>query len=199
MTAADPVQLVAGLGNPGDGHAGDRHNAGFWLLDKLTELSGIELREESRFKAQLGRTPSGMRLLKPLTYMNLSGEAVAACASYFRIPVSSILVLHDELDLEPGVVRLKRGGGHAGHNGLRNIETLLGSSDFLRIRLGIGHPGPNADISEYVLRSPTAEERGALHCAIDLVAEQIDAIVDGRFERVMNVFNQRASDPPDGV
>ena len=190
MTAPDPVQLVAGLGNPGEGHAGDRHNAGFWLLDKLTAVWGIELREESRFKSELGRTPSGMRLLKPLTYMNLSGEAVAACASYFRIPVASILVLHDELDLEPGVVRLKRSGGHAGHNGLRNIETLLGSSDFLRIRIGIGHPGPNADVSEYVLRSPTAEERDALSTAIDRVVEQIDAIVDGRFDRVMNVFNQ---------
>ncbi len=191
VAAADAVQLVVGLGNPGLGHVSDRHNVGFWLLDALAEQWKVELRMESRFKALLGRTASGMRLLKPQTYMNLSGEAVAACASYFRIPVSSILVMHDELDLNPGVVRLKRGGGHAGHNGLRHIESLLGSSEFLRIRLGIGHPGPNVDVSEYVLRSPTIEERDALGAAIDLAVEQFDAIVDGRFDRVMNVLNQR--------
>ena len=199
MTEADPVQLVAGLGNPGDGHVGDRHNAGFWLLDLLAQQWRVEFREEPRFKAQLGRAPSGLRLLKPSTYMNLSGEAVAACAGYFRIPVTSILVVHDELDLAPGVVRLKQGGGHAGHNGLRNIVSLLGSNDFLRIRIGIGHPGSDADVSAYVLRSAPAGERDAMRAAIELVTEQMDAIVDGRFERVMNRLNQRASDPPDGV
>ena len=199
MTEADPVQLVAGLGNPGDGHAGDRHNAGFWLLDALALHWRVEFREESRFKAQLGRAPSGVRLLKPSTYMNLSGEAIAACAGYFRIPVTSILVVHDELDLVPGIVRLKQGGGHAGHNGLRNIVSLLGSSDFQRIRIGIGHPGSDADVSAYVLRSAPAEERDAVRAAVELVVEEMDAIVDGRFDRVMNRLNQRASDPPYGV
>lgn len=191
MADADAVQLVVGLGNPGAGHAEDRHNAGFWLLDALARREAVELREEARFKAQLGRAPSGLRLLKPLTFMNLSGESVAACAAYFRIPAPSILVVHDELDLTAGTVRLKRGGGHGGHNGLRSIETHLGVSDYLRIRLGIGHPGPRTDVSGHVLSRPAAEERAAILDAIAVVLEAFDTIVGGGFDRAMNTFNRR--------
>ena len=132
MTGTHAVQLVAGLGNPGVGYAGDRHNAGFWLLDLLAERWRVELRQESRFKAVLGRAASGPRLLKPQTYMNLSGESVAACASYFRIPAASILVVHDELDLDPGAVRLKRGGGHGGFPEAENVRIYQAIRRFLR-------------------------------------------------------------------
>ena len=198
MTETHAVQLVAGLGNPGVGYAGDRHNAGFWLLDLLAERWRVELRQESRFKAVLGRAASGPRLLKPQTYMNLSGESVAACASYFRIPAASILVVHDELDLDPGAVRLKRGGGHGGHNGLRHVEALLGTSDFLRVRLGIGHPGSNADVSDYVLRAPTPEERTAIRDGIELVVDRFEDIVSGKFDRVMTTLNRRRDDRDTG-
>ena len=191
MAGADAVQLVVGLGNPGAGHAEDRHNAGFWLLDALAARFKVELRRESRFKGEYGRAAAGLRLLKPLTYMNLSGESVAACASYFRVPVPAILVVHDELDVDAGVVRLKRGGGHGGHNGLRSLESQLGSSEFLRIRLGIGHPGVGRDVSAYVLSRPPAAERTSIDAAIEAVLERFDRIVDGGFDRAMNAFNRR--------
>lgn len=190
MSSSAPVGLVVGLGNPG-GHAEDRHNAGFWLVDALARETGAMLREETRFKGELGRGADGLRLLKPLTFMNLSGESVAACAAYFRIPAESVLVVHDELDLEPGVVRLKRGGGHGGHNGLRSVESHLGTNAFLRVRLGIGHPGPGADVSAYVLRRPPREEREAIEAAIEAVLENFEMIVDGRFDRAMTRLNRR--------
>jgi PTH1 family peptidyl-tRNA hydrolase len=176
MTGTHAVQLVAGLGNPGVGYAGDRHNAGFWLLDLLAERWQVELRQESQSVV----------------------TTVAACASYFRIPAASILVVHDELDLDPGAVRLKRGGGHGGHNGLRHVEALLGTSDFLRVRLGIGHPGTNADVSNYVLRAPTPEERTAIRDAIELVVDRFEDIVSGKFDRVMTTLNRRRDDRDTG-
>jgi PTH1 family peptidyl-tRNA hydrolase len=159
------------------------------LVDWLAEQWGVEFRRESRFKAEIGRSSSGVRLLKPLTYMNLSGDAVAACATYFRISVPSILVVHDELDFAPGVVRLKRGGGHAGHNGLRSIALTLGSSDFLRVRLGIGHPGASHDVSAYVLQRPSSEDVKSLAVAIESVLARFDDIVAGDFDHVMSELN----------
>ena len=191
MAEADAVQLVVGLGNPGAGHAEDRHNAGFWFLDALARHLKVALREEARFKAGLARAPSGLRLLQPLTFMNLSGESVGACAAYFRIPPADILIVHDELDLPAGTVRLKRGGGHGGHNGLRSIESHLGSSEYLRIRLGIGHPGQSADVSGHVLSRPSAAERAAILDGIAAVIEGFDAITTGGFDRAMNTFNRR--------
>ena len=188
---ADGVQLVVGLGNPGAGHAEDRHNAGSWLVDALAAQLGVDLRNDSRCKGELGRAASGLRMLKPSTYMNLSGESVAACASYFRIPPAAVLVVHDELDLEAGTVRLKRGGGHGGHNGLRSIEQQLGTSDYLRVRLGIGHPGVGRDVSGYVLSRPPAAERAAIHAAIDDVIAQFAQLIDGGFDRAMNTLNRR--------
>ena len=188
---AEAIQLVVGLGNPGAGHADDRHNAGFWFIDQLATQMRAELRAESRCKGELGRAGVGLRLLKPMTYMNLSGESVAACASYFRIPVPAILVVHDELDLEAGMIRLKRGGGHGGHNGLRSIEQQLGSSEYLRVRLGIGHPGVGRDVSAYVLSRPPAAEREGIHAAISDVLARFDHLVDGGFDRAMNTLNRR--------
>jgi PTH1 family peptidyl-tRNA hydrolase len=195
--ADDAVQLVVGLGNPGPGHAGDRHNAGFWCVDALAARLGATLHEESRYKALLGRTANGLRLLEPLTFMNLSGDSVAACAAYFRIPPAAIVVVHDELDLAPGVVRLKRGGGHGGHNGLRSIDRQLGSNDYLRVRIGIGHPGPGGDVSGYVLGKPPAEERSAILDAIDAVIAVFDRVLAGEVERAMNTLNRRDRKPKD--
>ena len=191
MTGAAAVQLIVGLGNPGAGHADDRHNAGFWFVDELARHWQVALREEARFKGELGRADNGVRLLKPQTFMNLSGESVAACAAYFRIPPESVLVCHDELDLEAGVARLKRAGGHGGHNGLRSIEDILGSNAYLRLRIGIGHPGASRDVVAYVLGRPSTDDSRAIHQAIDLAIEQIATIIDGDIDRAMNTLNRK--------
>jgi PTH1 family peptidyl-tRNA hydrolase len=192
MAVADPIQLIVGLGNPGAGHCHDRHNAGFWLADRLAAELGVEFREEHRYKGVLGRSATGVRVLKPSTYMNLSGESVAACASYFRIAPAAILVVHDELDLEPGECRLKRSGGHGGHNGLRSIDSQLGSNDYVRLRLGIGHPGPGSDVSAYVLGKPLREERAAIETAIEFAIETFPTIFAGDVDRAMNILNRRS-------
>lgn len=193
MSGAEAVQLVVGLGNPGAGHADDRHNVGFWLVDALASKFKVDMRIESRYKGELGRAASGLRLLKPATYMNLSGESVAACAAYFRVPPPAVLLVHDELDLPVGSVRLKRGGGHGGHNGLRSIEQMLGSKDYLRIRLGIGHPGVGRDVAGYVLSRPPAAERDAIEAAIAAVLDNFETIINGGFNLAMNTLNQRVA------
>ncbi len=193
MSGADTVQLVVGLGNPGAGHVEDRHNVGFWLVDALAARLKTEMRGESRYKGELGRAASGLRLLKPTTYMNLCGESVASCATYFRIAPPNLLVVHDELDLPVGSVRLKRGGGHGGHNGLRSIEQMLGSNDYLRIRLGIGHPGVGRDVAGYVLSRPPAAEREAIEAAIVAVLDNFETLINGGFNRAMNTLNQRVA------
>ncbi len=193
MSGAESVQLVVGLGNPGAGHLEDRHNVGFWLVDTLAARLKTEMRSESRYKGELGRAASGLRLLKPTTFMNLSGESVAPCATYFRIAPPQVLVVHDELDLPVGSVRLKRGGGHGGHNGLRSIEQMLGTQDYLRIRLGIGHPGVGRDVASYVLSRPPVAEREAIEAAITAVLDNFETIINGGFNRAMNTLNQRAA------
>jgi peptidyl-tRNA hydrolase, PTH1 family len=189
--ANDVVQLVVGLGNPGPGHAGDRHNVGFWFIDALAEVLRLDLRSDSRCKGELARAASGLRLLKPQTFMNRSGESVMACANYFRIAPSAILVVHDDLDLPPGAIRVKRGGGHGGHNGLRSIDQQLGTTDYLRIRLGIGHPGPGGDVTAYVLGKPPADERVMLETAIRTVLDAFDSVCAGDLTRAMNTLNRR--------
>ena len=191
MSGAEIVQLVVGLGNPGAGHADNRHNVGFWLVDALASRLKVEMRDESRYKGELGRAASGLRLLKPATYMNLSGVSVAPCTTYFRIPPAAVLVVHDELDLPVGAVRLKRGGGHGGHNGLRSIDSQIGTNDYLRVRLGIGHPGPGQDVAGYVLSRPPAAEREAILAAISAVLDSFETISNGGFNRAMNTLNQR--------
>ncbi len=186
------IGLVAGLGNPGPGYEGTRHNAGFWLVEALARRAGAALREEPRFRARLARAEvhgRDLRLLEPLTYMNRSGEAVAAVARFYRYPPEAILVAHDDLDLPPGAVRLKRGGGHGGHNGLRDVIARLGSRDFFRLRLGIGHPGPGADVVGYVLSRPPAAERAAIEAAIEAALEALPDILSGeprRLDRAMS-------------
>ena len=162
-------RLVVGLGNPGAEYAQTRHNAGFWFCERLAKLLGIALVPESRFHGLVGRAGE-LRLLLPTTYMNRSGLAVGTLARFFRIEPEAILVVHDELDLAPGDVRLKFGGSHAGHNGLKDIQAALGTDRFWRLRLGIGHPRSlnlKQEVVDFVLHRPRAEEQTEIDKAID--------------------------------
>ncbi len=187
-------QLVVGLGNPGPKYESTRHNAGFWLADRLAARLGVGFRPISRFglDACEATTPAGrVRLVKPTTYMNRSGQAVRAIAEYFRIAPSAILVVHDELDLPPGTVRLKEGGGHGGHNGLRDIVAHLGTRDFVRVRLGIGRPGRGMDPIDYVLQRPGAEDRRLIEESIDEVLDWSEVIFEGDLQRVMKALHTK--------
>ncbi len=191
---ADAIQLIVGLGNPGEKYTATRHNAGFWFLDELARRHGGSLRSEAKFFGETARiTVDGrdVHLLKPMTFMNRSGQAVAALANFFKLPVSSILLAHDELDLAPGTVRLKRGGGHGGHNGLRDTERALGSRDYLRLRVGIGHPGDSSLVTPWVLGRPAADDRIAIEQAIDRAADAVPQLVAGELERVMNELHTK--------
>ncbi len=176
----EPLQAIVGLGNPGPSYQETRHNAGFWLLDALSLRLGANLRPQRRMRGALAAATIGGRkvwLLRPDTYVNRSGEAVAALVNYYKIPPSALLVAYDELDLIPGVVRFKSGGGHAGHNGLRDIIARLGGSDFQRLRIGIGHPGTKDQVVGYVLGRPSGPERDAILDGIAVALEEIEALV----------------------
>ncbi len=150
---SEPIELIVGLGNPGSRYEQTRHNAGFWLLDALAESLGSRFSVEGRFFGLLGRVEidgQSCYLFKPTTFMNRSGQALAALTRYYKIPAPRVLVVHDEIDLPPGVVRLKRGGGHGGHNGLRDIIKALGDNSFWRLRLGVGHPGARDEVVDFL-------------------------------------------------
>jgi PTH1 family peptidyl-tRNA hydrolase len=193
----DPIRLVVGLGNPGREHAATRHNAGFWFADALASAIGVSFSTEPRFHGALAKTPLGVRLLKPSTYMNLSGRAVSAVANFFAVAPAAILVVHDELDLPAGEVRLKLGGGVAGHNGLKDIRAQLGVADFWRLRIGIGHPRdsaiPQQPVVDYVLRPPSTGERNAIDDAIGRALLVWQALASGDFERAMTRLHTRAA------
>lgn len=190
-------KLIVGLGNPGSKYEETRHNAGFWLLDEIARGYSASFAAEKKFHGDAARVMIGtrdIRLLKPTTFMNLSGESVAAMANFYRIEPEQILVAHDELDLLPGTVRLKKGGGHGGHNGLRDIIKHLGR-DFWRVRLGIGHPGDAKQVSNFVLkRAPKSESELLIRC-IDDVMREIPDIVGGRVEVAMNTLHQKEKKP----
>jgi len=161
------MKLIVGLGNPGRKYEATRHNAGFWWVDDVARAAGAAFRREARFHGELARVPrSEMWLLKPDTFMNESGRSVGALATFYRIEPAEILVAHDELDLPPGGVKLKFGGGLSGHNGLRDIAPVLGTQDFWRLRIGIGHPRDLAasqqEVTDYVLHPPRTDERKAI-------------------------------------
>jgi PTH1 family peptidyl-tRNA hydrolase len=196
MSATTPLTLIVGLGNPGSGYAETRHNVGFWFVDRLAEAAGARFRPESRFSGELAdATLAGerVRLLKPGTFMNLSGQAVAALARFYRFEPASILVVHDDLDLPAGEVRLKVGGGHGGHNGLRDIVARLGSRDFVRLRFGIGHPGHREGVTGHVLSKPAAEERNALEEALDAAQAELANFVAGDWQAAMRHLHGRGS------
>ena len=185
------VRLIVGLGNLGAEYERTRHNAGFWFVDAVARKAGVFLSHERKFHGEVARLRSGARelwLLKPSTFMNRSGQAVVALALYYKILPTQILVVHDELDLLPGVVRLKRGGGHAGHNGLRDTQAKLGTPDFWRLRIGIGHPRTlslTQDVADFVLHPPSHEHDAAIDEAIGRALDIVPALVEGQFERAM--------------
>ena len=192
------LRLIVGLGNPGARYAGTRHNAGFQFLDALAQREGVVLSASRQFNGELGEFGFGdkrVRLLKPTTFMNLSGQAVAPLAHFYRIAPEEILVAHDELDLPPGTVRLKKGGGHGGHNGLRDIVARLGSNDFLRLRIGIGHPGHKDAVLGYVLQRAPQAEREAVEDAIGRVEALMPSLIEGDVPAVMNELNRREIAP----
>jgi PTH1 family peptidyl-tRNA hydrolase len=182
------IRLIVGLGNPTARYEQTRHNAGFWFLDRMAHQLRVALRCEPRFQGVLGRCDGSkpLFLLKPLTYMNRSGQSVAAVASYYKIGPSEILVAHDELDLMPGAVRMKKGGGHGGHNGLRDLIAHLGTADFYRLRFGIGHPGERSAVVNYVLAPPSLGDAALLDEAMTRALAEVAAIVHGEFAQVMN-------------
>jgi PTH1 family peptidyl-tRNA hydrolase len=181
--------LIAGLGNPGPRYQATRHNAGFWFADALAEAQGGQFKASSRYHGELCELVSAGEswwILKPDVFMNRSGQAVAALAGFYKIAVGQILVVHDELDLPPGTARLKKGGGHGGHNGLRSIMESLGGGDFVRLRIGIGHPGHRDLVTDYVLSKPSQEDRQAIEETIAAALTLMPDILSGDLERAMH-------------
>ncbi len=188
------IDLIVGLGNPGSNYAQTRHNVGFWLLDELAKNSNVTFQTQSKFFGETARIKTDNHdcwLLKPSTFMNRSGQSVGAVATFYRIPIERILVIHDELDLEAGTIRLKEGGGHGGHNGLRDITTRFGSDKYLRLRIGIGHPGSGSDVSKYVLNRPSASEEMEIQNAMARSLDQLPDILSGNLQKVMNELHKK--------
>jgi len=182
------IRLLVGLGNPGPEYEATRHNAGFWFIDAVAREWRTPLAPERAYFGLVARAtrPTGpVWLLEPMTFMNLSGKSVAALARFFKIAPGEILVAHDELDLLPGQVKMKLGGSHAGHNGLKDIQAQLGSADFWRLRLGGGHPGVKADVVNYVLRKPPAEQAEAIDKCIVQSLGALDLMLTGDMERAL--------------
>ncbi len=192
---ASSVRLIAGLGNPGAEYEQTRHNAGFWFLDAVGREWGGDFRREAKFHGEVCRISiagHSLWLLKPDTWMNRSGQAVARLSRFYKIPLEQILVAHDDLDLPPGTIRLKQGGGHGGHNGLRDIVSLLGGNGFLRLRIGIGHPGSRDEVTPFVLGRPSAQERALIDEAIERAVRELPGIVKGDLQKAMNHLHSRA-------
>ncbi len=183
------IQLIVGLGNPGQQYEKTRHNAGFWFIDAIARTHGINLKSENKFHGEVGKgriDGEEVWLLKPRTFMNKSGQGIAALARFYKIDAENILIAHDELDLDPGTVRLKKGGGHGGHNGLRDTVAQLGTKDFQRLRLGIGHPGHASQVSGYVLGKAPAIDQALTEGAIDKALDNLSLIVSGELQKAMN-------------
>ena len=182
------IRLIVGLGNPGREYEATRHNAGFWWVDKLAHAHHFAFKAEGKFHGLAARGAvhgHELFLLKPQTFMNVSGRAVAALAQFYKIAPQHMLVVHDELDLPPGVAKLKLGGGHGGHNGLKDIIAHLGTRDFWRLRFGIGHPGEGADVAGYVLNAPRREETELIEQAMRRAQDVALLIVEGKQEAAM--------------
>jgi peptidyl-tRNA hydrolase, PTH1 family len=180
------MKLIVGLGNPGDRYQSTRHNAGFWLVERFAAQSGTMLRKDAKFQALVGRhEASGAWLVLPQNFMNASGRPVQMLAGFFKIAPADILVAHDELDFPPGTVRMKQGGSAAGHNGLKDISARLGSHDYWRLRIGIGHPGDRNAVTEYVLHKPAQDERADIDAAIGRALEVLPLVLSGDLQGAM--------------
>lgn len=185
------IKLIAGLGNPGNEYKDTRHNTGFWFVDKISEQFGISLSHDKKFHGEVGRGTifgQDVRLLKPDTFMNRSGLAVVPLAKFYNIAPNEILIAHDELDIAPGSIRLKTGGGHGGHNGLRDILPHIGA-DFHRLRIGIGHPGHASKVSGWVLSKPSSDDGINIDKALDCALDNLNLIMAGDFDKARNAIN----------
>ncbi len=186
--------MIAGLGNPGPRYQATRHNAGFWFADALAGAWAGQFKVSSRFHGEVCEASMAGQtrwILKPGVFMNRSGQAVAALADFYKIPVRQILVAHDELDLPPGTVRLKQGGGNGGHNGLHSVMESMGSSDFARLRIGIGHPGHRDLVTDYVLGKPSQEDRRAMEESIAAALVLMPELLGGDVERAMHKLHTK--------
>lgn len=192
------IKLLVGLGNPGLDYEATRHNAGFWWIDEVARQLKVSLVPERGYFGLAARanTAGGpVWLLQPVTYMNLSGKSVAALAKFFKIEPPEILVAHDELDIAPGHMKLKVGGGHAGHNGLRDIHAQMGSPDYWRLRLGIGHPGVKSEVANYVLRKPPLAEQQAIEACIQRSMMALPALLSGQMEQALRAIHTKPAAP----
>lgn len=193
MAGVTPIQLIVGLGNPGDKYTATRHNAGFWFLDQVARRYQANFKSESKFKAEVAAfEQSGQRvwLLKPTTFMNLSGEALGPFAKYYHIEPENTLVVHDELDLPPGTSRYKLGGGHGGHNGLRDIFKHF-AKDFWRLRVGVGHPGHKDQVLSFVMRPPSSKEQTLIDDSLDCALDTLPDVLSGDLEAAMRILHKK--------
>ena len=192
-TPNEAVELIVGLGNPGAEYEDTRHNAGVWFLEALARSCGASLQPEKKFHGLTAKVYLGgrdIRLLYPTTFMNRSGQAVAAIANFYHIPPQSILVAHDELDIPVGTARLKQGGGHGGHNGLRDIISRLGNNrDFLRLRIGVGHPGDSSKVVGYVLNKPSRQDDDKIRAVIDESVRLMPEVLDGSWAKAVQTLH----------
>lgn len=187
------IRLITGLGNPGEKYSMTRHNAGFWLIDLLAQQSGSRLSIDAKLFGEAGKwQPHADKwLLKPSTFMNASGKSVAALAHYYKIQPNEILVVHDELDLPPGQAKLKFGGGHGGHNGLRDIHAALGTPDYWRLRIGIGHPGNKAEVVNFVLKAADRATQALMDDSVLKASGVCDLLASGQFEKAMLTLHSK--------
>jgi PTH1 family peptidyl-tRNA hydrolase len=188
------IHLIVGLGNPGSDYAATRHNAGAWYLQDIAQSESCSLKIVGKFSGMHGvvKTNGGdLHLLFPTTFMNLSGQAVAAVAHYYKIPSEAILIVHDEIDLPVGDIRLKFGGGHGGHNGLRDIISHLNSNNFYRLRVGVGRPVNQNDVINYVLKSPGKNEREQINIALTAGIQILPLLLQGQFQQAMQQLHTR--------
>ena len=191
------IRIIAGLGNPGRRYETTRHNAGYWLVEALAHRYGGQFKSDAKFHgdvAAIAVNGADVRLIKPGTYMNKSGLAVAALARYLKVPPAGVLVAHDELDLEPGTVRLKLGGGPGGHNGLKDVIAHLGK-DFYRLRIGIGHPGHRDDVIDYVLNRASAADQGLIDEAVAEAAAVIPVLLGEGDQKAMHALHSKGVEP----
>ena len=193
------IKLFVGLGNPGADYEATRHNAGFWWIDALAQQLGVRLVPDKSYQGLVARaTMNGdtVWLLKPQTFMNLSGRSVAAIARFFKIAPDQILVVHDELDILPGLLKLKQGGGHAGHNGLRDIHDQLGSADYWRLRIGIGHPGVKSEVIHWVLQKPTQAQRQTIEECIERSLATMPLLLAGEMGKATMALHTKPKPAP---
>ena len=183
------VSLIVGLGNPGSEYEHTRHNAGFWFLDALARQHNVSFKAEKKFHGEIARfkhNGEDVWLLKPLTFMNLSGQAVQALAHFYKISLDEILVVHDELDLSVDTARLKKDGGHGGHNGLRDITSKMGGNNFLRLRIGIGHPGEKSKVTNHVLKKASTDDQISIERNIERALNILPLVIEGEVQKAMN-------------